>query len=38
MLGLLARKKLVPTKSVNARVAFHDSCHLGRYNDIYESP
>ena len=36
--GLLARKKLVPTKSVEAKVAYHDSCYLGRYNDVYESP
>jgi Fe-S oxidoreductase len=36
--GLLARKKLVPTKRVEGRVAFHDSCYLGRYNDVYDSP
>ncbi|MFW6050789.1 MAG: (Fe-S)-binding protein [Myxococcota bacterium] len=36
--GLLARKKLVPTKPVEGRVAFHDSCYLGRYNDVYEAP
>src|SRR5262249_32948436 len=26
------------SKPVRARVAYHDSCYLGRYNDIYESP
>jgi Fe-S oxidoreductase len=38
LLGLLAEKRLVPTKPVLGRVAYHDSCYLGRYNDIYESP
>ncbi len=36
--GLIARGKLVPEKSVQAKVAFHDSCYLGRYNNVYESP
>lgn len=36
--GLMARGKLVPSKPVNARMAYHDSCYLGRYNDVYESP
>jgi Fe-S oxidoreductase len=38
LLGLLAEKKLHPKKSVMGRVVYHDSCYLGRYNDIYESP
>jgi Fe-S oxidoreductase len=38
MLELVALKKLKPTKSVRAKVVYHDSCYLGRYNDIYESP
>ncbi len=38
MLGLVAEKKLVPKHAVKSQVAFHDSCYLGRYNDIYESP
>ena len=38
MLELVALKKLTPTKPVRAKVVFHDSCYLGRYNDIYESP
>ncbi|HVJ88590.1 MAG TPA: (Fe-S)-binding protein [Labilithrix sp.] len=36
--GLLAQRRLVPKKPVQGRVTFHDSCYLGRYNDIYESP
>jgi Fe-S oxidoreductase len=38
LLGLLAEKKLHPRKAVMGRVVYHDSCYLGRYNDIYESP
>jgi Fe-S oxidoreductase len=38
LLGLLAEKKLHPRKAVLGRVVYHDSCYLGRYNDIYESP
>ena len=36
--GLLARGLLKPTREVSAKVAYHDSCYLGRYNDIYEAP
>ena len=38
LLGLVAEKKLVPTQGVRGKVAYHDSCYLGRYNDGYESP
>ncbi len=38
LLGLVAEKKLVPRKKVEGKVVFHDSCYLGRYNDIYEHP
>ena len=30
--------KLTPEKTVDRTVAYHDSCYLGRYNDLYESP
>ncbi|MES1176008.1 MAG: (Fe-S)-binding protein [Myxococcales bacterium] len=38
MLELVALKRLKPSKPVRAKVVYHDSCYLGRYNDIYESP
>ena len=38
LLGLLAEKRLTPKKPVAGRVVYHDSCYLGRYNDIYDSP
>ena len=38
LLELVAKKKLDPKKSVKAKVVYHDSCYLGRYNDIYDSP
>jgi Fe-S oxidoreductase len=38
LLELVAGGKLVPKREVRARVAYHDSCYLGRYNDGYESP
>jgi Fe-S oxidoreductase len=38
LLGLVAEKKLLPEKTVPGKVVFHDSCYLGRYNDVYESP
>jgi Fe-S oxidoreductase len=38
LLGLLTEGKLKPTQEVKGQVAFHDSCYLGRYNDIYDPP
>ena len=38
LMGLVARKKLKPTAPVKGRVVYHDSCYLGRYNDVYEAP
>jgi len=38
LLGLVAEKKLVPQRPVKGKITYHDSCYLGRYNQIYESP
>ncbi|WP_025025795.1 heterodisulfide reductase-related iron-sulfur binding cluster [Caldalkalibacillus mannanilyticus] len=35
---LLKEGKIKPTKEVKERITFHDSCYLGRYNNIYELP
>jgi Fe-S oxidoreductase len=38
LLGLVAEKKLEPKRPVKGKLAYHDSCYLGRYNGVYESP
>jgi len=38
LLGLVEKKKLVPHETVNSKIAYHDSCYLGRYNGVYEQP
>jgi len=35
---LLQEGKLKPTRRLDDTVAYHDSCYLGRYNDIYAAP
>jgi len=36
---LIEDGRLKPSKSVHGRtMAYHDSCYLGRYNDIYDAP
>ena len=35
---LIAAGRITPRKPLDARVVFHDSCYLGRYNGIMEAP
>lgn len=35
---LVSEGRLVPQYPVNETITFHDSCYLGRYNDVYSPP
>ncbi|MCH1626192.1 heterodisulfide reductase-related iron-sulfur binding cluster [Ferdinandcohnia quinoae] len=35
---LVNEGKLVPKYEVNETITWHDSCYLGRYNDVYDPP
>jgi len=35
---LVNQGRLKPTHAVNETITFHDSCYLGRYNDVYDPP
>ena len=35
---LVKEGKLKPAHAVNETITFHDSCYLGRYNDVYDPP
>jgi Fe-S oxidoreductase len=35
---LVGQGRLKPKRTVHQRVAFHDSCYLGRYNQIFAQP
>ncbi len=35
---MIQEGKLKPATALNQTVAFHDSCYLGRWNNVYEQP
>ncbi|UTH13569.1 (Fe-S)-binding protein [Macrococcus equipercicus] len=35
---LVAAGRLQPTETLDETITYHDSCYLGRYNDIYSAP
>lgn len=35
---LVKEGRIKPTERVDERVAYHDPCYVGRYNDIYDDP
>ncbi|MUG70705.1 (Fe-S)-binding protein [Paenibacillus validus] len=35
---LVTEKKLIPNREIKERITYHDSCYLGRYNDVYDQP
>ncbi|WML46275.1 (Fe-S)-binding protein [Neobacillus sp. PS3-40] len=35
---LVKEGRLVPKYEVNETITYHDSCYLGRYNNVYEQP
>jgi Fe-S oxidoreductase len=35
---LIKEGKIVPKHEVNETIVYHDSCYLGRYNDVYSPP
>lgn len=38
LFDLVTQGKLKPVHEINETITFHDSCYLGRYNDVYDAP
>ncbi len=38
LFDLVQEGRLKPQFAVNEKITFHDSCYLGRYNDVYDAP
>jgi Fe-S oxidoreductase len=38
ILDLIQREKIKVKRELKEKLVYHDSCYLGRYNDIYDSP
>ena len=36
--NLLSEGRIQPKYEVNEKIVYHDSCYLGRYNEVYEPP
>lgn len=35
---LIKEGRIKPNKEIKEKITYHDSCYLGRYNDIYDAP